>query len=218
MLSDADIAELRREWILDVWDAHGEWGALGSAKVAAPASAGADTLGLSGLGTGTLRSGTNFVVISGGVTIPLTVKADAAITAGAATVTVAPRLPRAVTTNDPARVEPDREGPVARVFGERENRPMFSAVDIQALAMRAEERWGQVIRTSLDPRRFRFMAIAYFAIVAQQRSAKYEQAVSQMDAQDGGRGHYDRLESMRVKYETALSRQATGPRFIEVYI
>ena len=73
ILSTADISELRTDrWVSDLYDPHNEWGAAGSAKLAASASAGVDSLSLSGLGVGTVKRGTDFTVQAGSVSVSLT--------------------------------------------------------------------------------------------------------------------------------------------------
>lgn len=206
ILTAADIAELRRDWVVDEIDARPEWGS-GSAKVQTGASAGAASVALSGLGTGTLRRGTPFTITTGTTSVRYTVTADVAITANAATVSVSPVLEQAVLANDPVRVERYARSVFNRVF----SRLLFSDVDLEDLARRAEEQWGVRIHDSGDPRRMRFKAISLLAISAKLESTEYESAVIQLEAQDGGRAHMERLERKRAEYEAAVTRRATGP-------
>ena len=205
ILTAADIAELRREWVVDEIDDRPEWGA-GGAKVATSASAGAAAVALTGLGAGTLRRGTPFTIQSGTTVVRYAVTADVAITAGAATVSIAPLLEQAVTTNDPVRVERFYRS----VFNRVHRRLLFSDVELEDLARRAEERWGTRIHESADPRRLRFKAIALLAIQAKTESTDYETAVIQLEAQDGGRGHYERLDKRRAEYEAEVTQRVTG--------
>ena len=205
ILTAADIAELRREWVVDEIDARPEWG-TGAAKVSTGASAGAASVALSGLGTGTIRRGTPFLIRSGSTEVRYTVTADVTITAGAATISVSPLLEQAVATNDPVRVERYYRSVFNRVF----QRLLFSDVEIEDLARRAEERWGTRIHESVDPRRQRFRAVALLAIQAKLESTDYETAVIQLEAQDGGRGHMERLEARRREYEAEVTHRVTG--------
>lgn len=206
ILTASDIAELRREWVVDEIDDRPEWG-TGGAKASAGASAGAASVALTGLGSGTLRRGTPFYIRSGSTEARYTVTADATITATAATVYVTPLLEQAVSTNDPVRVERYYRS----VFNRVHRRLLFSDVDLEDLARRAEETWGTRIHASVDPRRLRLKAIGLLALRAKLESTDYETAVIQLENQDGGRGHFDRLEARRREYEADLSFNASGP-------
>lgn len=212
ILTAADIAELRRDWVVDEIDARPEWGP-GTAKVSAGASAGAAFVALSGLGTGTLRRGTPFTITTGTTPVRYTVTADATITGGAATVYVSPLLEQAALANDLVRVERYYRSVFNRVFG----RLMFSDVDLEDFARRAEEQWGARIHDAGDPRRMRSKAIGLLALTAKLESTEYESAVIQLEAQDGGRAHMERLEKRRAEYESAVTRRATGPVLGTIY-
>lgn len=212
VLTAADIAELRREWIVDEIDERPEWGS-GGAKAAAGASIGATSVSLTALGSGTVKRGTPFTILSGTTENRYTVTADATITATAAVVYVSPLVVQAVATNDPVRVERFYRSVFNRVFG----RLLFSDVELEDMARRAEERWGERIHNSADPRRTRFAAIGYLAIEAKLESTDYETAVLQLESQDGGRSHYERLQAKRQKYEAEVTYKTTGPGFGALY-
>lgn len=219
LLTATDIAELRRdEWVSDLWNPHVEWGTEGSAKLTANASAGADTLALTGLGTGTITRGTNFTILSGGITLPRTVSADVAIVAGAATVSLTSRLPFGVLANDKVYVQPDRLGAFARVFGGHENRPQFSDVQIEDFAKRATGMWAAEIHKSSSPRPALFAAISILAIDAKLASTEHALAVEQMGFQDGGTAFRAQLEKRKGVHLKALgldadSQAPTGPTY-----
>ncbi len=206
ILTAADISELRREWVVDEIDARPEWGS-GGAKVGTPAAVGASSVALVGLGAGTLRRGTPFTVTTGTTPVRYTVTADVAVVANAATVSVSPVLEQAVLANDVVRVERYARSVFNRVFG----RLLFSDVEIEDFARRAEEQWGPRIHDAGDPRRMRFKAIGLLAISAKLESTEYESAVIQLESQDGGRSHMERLEKRRAEYEASVTRKATGP-------
>ena len=208
ILTASDIAELRREWVVDEIDERPEWGS-GGAKASAGAAIGAASVALTALGAGTIKRGTPFTILSGTTENRYTATADATITATAATVYVSPLVVAAVSTNDPARVERYYRSVFNRVF----RRLLFSDVEVEDLARRAEERWGQRIHDSVDPRRLRFKAIALLAIEAKLESTDYESAVIQLEAQDGGRGHFERLEAKRREYEAEVTHNARGPMY-----
>jgi hypothetical protein len=205
ILTAADIAELRREWVVDEIDEHPEWGSGGS-KVATLAAAGAASVALTGLGTGTLKRGTPFTIRTGTTEVRYTVAADVAIVATAATVSISPLLKQAVAVNDVVTVEPFYRSVFNRVFG----RLFFSDVELEDLARRAEERWGQRIHEANDPRRMRFRAIGLLAVTEKLDSTEYEASVIQLENQDGGRGHFDRLEKRRAEWESEVARKTTG--------
>lgn len=208
ILTAADIAELRREWVADEIDDRPEWGS-GGANVAVVAAVGASSVSLSGLGAGTVKRGTPFSIRTGTVENRYTVTTDATITGGAAVVYVSPLLKQAVAVNDVVTVEPYARSVFNRVF----QRLLFSDVQLEDFARRAEERWGARIHDSLDPRRLRFKAIALLAIQEKQESSEYESAVIQLEAQDGGTAHWARLEARRKEYESDVSRSSTGPSY-----
>lgn len=205
ILTAADIAELRREWVVDEIDERPEWGS-GGAKASAGAAIGAASVALTALGAGTIKRGTPFTLLNGTTENRYTVTADATITATAATVYVSPLLVATVTTNDAARVERYYRSVYNRVF----LRLLFSDVEIEDLARRAEERWGARIHDSADPRRMRFKAIAALAIKAKLESTDYESAVIQLEAQDGGRSHFERLAARQREYENDVAQKTTG--------
>lgn len=213
ILTAADIAELRRDWVVDEIDERPEWG-TGGARVSAAASAGASSVSLLGLGSGTLRRGTPFLIKTGTTEVRYTLTADATITAGAATAYVSPLLEQAVLVNDAVRAEKFYRSVFNRVF----RRLLFSNVDLEDFAKRAEEQWGARIHDVGDPRRMLFRAIGYIALSAKLESTDYEAAVIQMESPDGGRSHRERLEKRRSEYETWLMSKSTGPRFVEVYL
>jgi hypothetical protein len=205
ILSSADLAELRRDWVLDSIDERPEWGL--APKIKTSAAIGAATLALKALGSGTIKKDTQIIVTTASVPQSLTVTADATIAAGEATISVTPLLQRAVVADDLITVESETRSVFNRVFG----RLMFSDVTIQDLARRAEERWGGRISDSPDPRRCRFAAIALLAIDEKLISTDYEAAVLRLQAADSGRGHFDRLESLRKRYESEIGFKSTGP-------
>lgn len=205
ILTDADIAELRREWIVDEIDERPEWGS-GGAKASAIAAIGAASVALTGLGAGTIKRGTPFTLLNGTTPNRYTVTADATITAGAATVYVSPLVVAAVAVNDPARVEPYYRSVFNRVF----HRLLFSDVEVEDFARRAEERWGARIHEATDPRRMRYRAIGALAIAAKLESTDYESAVIQLESQDGGRGHMERLAKKQLEYENDVAQKTTG--------
>ena len=208
ILTAADISELRREWIVDELDDRPEWGS-GGAKVAVLAAVGASSVSLSGLGAGTVKRGTPFSIRTGTVEARYTVTADATITAGAAVVYPSPLLKQAVAVNDVVTVEPYARSVFNRVFSTL----FFSDVEVEDLARRAEERWGQRIADSTDPRRLRFKAIGLLSIEAKLQSTDYEAAVTQLGSQDGGRGHFDRLVAKKKEYEADVTHRASGPAY-----
>lgn len=208
ILTAADIAELRREWIVDEIDERPEWGS-GGAKASAGAAIGAATVALTALGAGTVKRGTPFSLLSGTTENRYTVTADATITATAATVYVSPLIVATVSTNDSARVERYYRSVFNRAF----RRLLFSDVEVEDLARRAEERWGERIHEATDVRRMRFKAIAALAIAAKLESTDYEAAVIQLEAQDGGRGHFDRLAAKQREYENDVAAKVTGPGY-----
>lgn len=205
ILTAADLAELRRDWVLDSIDERPEWGV--TPKVKTSAAIGAASLALKGLGSGTIKRDTQMIVTTAGVPQSLTVTADATITAAEATVYVTPLLQRAVSSDDLVTVDAETRSVFNRVFG----RLMFSDVTIQDMARRAEERWGVRISDSPDPRRCRFAAIALLAIEEKLISTDYEAAVLRLQAADSGRGHFDRLESLRKRYESEVAFKSSGP-------
>lgn len=205
ILTAADISELRREWVVDEIDERPEWGS-GGAKVGVLAAVGASSVSLTALGAGTVRRGTPFSILSGTTENRYTATADATITATVAIVSISPLLVQAVAVNDVVRVERFYRSVFNRVF----RRLLFSDVQLEDLARRAEERWGPRIHESVDPRRLRFKAIALLAIGEKQESTEYESAVIQLESQDGGRGHFDRLEAKRKEYEADVTRRTTG--------
>lgn len=208
ILTAADISELRREWVADEIDDRPEWGS-GGAKVAVLAAVGASSVSLSGLGDGTVKRGTPFSIRTGTTENRYTATADATITGGAAVVYVSPLLKQAVAVNDVVTVEPYARSVFNRVF----QRTLFSDVQLEDFARRAEERWGARIHDSLDPRRLRFKAIAMLAIQEKQESSEYEAAVIQLDSQDGGTGHWARLEARRKEYESDVTHNSMGPAY-----
>lgn len=205
ILSAADLAELRRDFVLDAIDDRPEWGAAPNVKTSA--LAGAASVVLKGLGTGTLKRDTQIVIVTANVPQTLTLTADATIAAAEATVSVTPILQRAVAADDAITVEPEYRSVYNRVFG----RLMFSDVTLQDLARRAEERWGTRISEARDPRRCRLAAIGLLAIDEKLVSTDYEAAVLRLQAADSGRGHYERLESARKRLEAEVSTKTTGP-------
>lgn len=208
ILTAADISELRREWIVDEIDDRPEWGS-GGAKVAVLAAVGASFVSLSGLGAGTVKRGTPFSIRTGTTEVRYTVTADAGITAGAAVVYISPLLKQTVAVNDTVTAEPFARSVFNRVF----SRLFFSDVEVEDLARRAEERWGQRIANSNDPRRLRFKAVGLLSIEAKLESTDYEAAVIQLGNQDGGRGHYDRLLAKKKEHEADVTHLATGPAY-----
>lgn len=205
ILSSTDLAELRRDWVLDSIDERPEWGA--APKVKTGAAIGAASVALKSLGSGTLKRDTQIIITTAGVPQSLTVTADAAITAAEATVSITPLLQRAVLAEDLITVDSETRSVFNRVFGKL----MFSDVTIQDMARRAEERWGARISDAADPRRCRFAAIALLAIDEKLISTDYEAAVLRLQAADSGRGHFDRLESLRKRYESEIGFKSTGP-------
>ena len=122
-------------------------------------------------------------------------------------------LEQAIAVNDPVRVERFYRS----VFNRVHRRLLFSDVDLQDLARRAEERWGDRIHDAADPRRLRFRAIALLGIEVKLESTDYESAVIQLDSQDGGRYHFDRLKAKREEFEAEVSRRTTGPAYGVTY-
>jgi len=205
ILTAADIAELRREWIVDEIDERPEWGS-GGAKASAIAAIGAASVALTGLGAGTIKRGTPFYVRCGAVESRYVVTEPATITASAATVYVTPLVELVIDTNDPVRVERYYRSVFNRVF----HRLLFSDVEVEDFARRAEERWGARIHESTDPRRMRYRAIGALAIAAKLESTDYESAVIQLESQDGGRGHLERLARKQLEYENDVAQKTTG--------
>lgn len=208
ILTAADIADLRREWVVDEIDERPEWGS-GGAKASAIAAVGAASVALTALGVGTVKRGTPFTILSGTTENRYTVTADATITATAATVYVSPLVAAAVAVNDAVRVERYYRSVFNRVF----HRLLFSDVEVEDLARRAEERWGDRIHEAGDVRRMRFKAIGALAIAAKLESTDYEAAVIQLEAQDGGRGHFERLAAKQKEYENDVAAKVTGPGY-----
>lgn len=196
ILTAADIAELRREWVVDDFEDAPEWGAPGAAKVGAVASAGALSLSLSGLGAGVLSRGARFSITAGGLSAEYAVHDDATVTAGAATVTLDRPLIYAVAQNDPVSLLREEIGMVARVFKRRQ----FSDVDLENFARRAEERWGVAIHGARDKRSALYSAVAVLAIDAKIASPVHYSAVIGHEAQDGGQSFLAGLEKARARY------------------
>lgn len=211
-LSAADIATLRAHYLNDDVQERPEWGS--SPVTSASAAIGASSLALSGLGSGTLTRGTSFYVASGGAVQRLTVTADAAITAGAATVSISPLLTQAVGSAAPITPEPLRRSVFNRVF----NRQLFTDVALQDLAAEAERLYGRKIYASDSPSTMRYRAIELLALREMLLpGSEYQQALAAQDTSQQGRTELERLERRRKELESDVSTDRKGPRFVEVY-
>lgn len=214
LLSAADLLELRHDWIEDdVYDRSVEWGAPGNAKIAANALAGAVSLSLKGLGTGTIERGTEFHLFSAVSPERYVVAADADVAlAGTATISLRKALIGPTLTNDLVRPSPKCYSP----FNERSGL-FFTDDQIQTMADEAEQRFGARIHSSNDTRRMKFRAIEYLAVVRQLDSRRYQNAVEQEKPQDGGLSHFERLRRRRDELAAYLETKSSGPVFIPVY-
>jgi len=214
LLSAADILALRREEIGDEIDLHPEWGASGAAKVASGASAGAASVALKALGTGSVKRGTPFAILSGTVLIRYTVTADATITAGAATVSISPVLAQAVLTNDSVTVEPFYRSVFNKVF----QRELVSDVALQDLALQAKQRYDKTISLADDPSRKFYRAIKLLALREMLLpGSEFRQALQIADPNQQGRVEIESLERELSRLEREVSHDTKGPRFCEVY-
>lgn len=158
LLTAADIETLRRVWIQDLVDDHREFG---SAVIAESAQAGASSVHLTGLGTGTLRRGTPFwIYFPGGSQERYHVAAECSITAGSAVVSISPALLSSVSPAFTVKPEPYLKS----VFNMRTGRQFFSDPDLQDLALQAVETYGRRIATAADPERARYRAIRKLAL------------------------------------------------------
>jgi len=147
LLSATDITTLRRDWIGDEIDMRPEWGS--SPHINTGAAAGATSLALAGLGSGSISRGARFQVWSAGVANSYTVSALATITAGAATVSITPPLVVAAVSADVVTVEPQRRSSFNRVF----SRQFFSDVELEDFAIEAHRRWGRKLASATHPSR-----------------------------------------------------------------
>lgn len=158
LLTAADIDTLRRVWIQDLVDDHREFG---SAVIAELAQAGAVSVHLTGLGTGTLRRGTPFwIYFPGGSQERYHVAAECGIASGSAVVSISPALLSGVSPGFTVKPEPYLKS----VFNMRTGRPFFSDPDLQDLALQAVETYGRRIATAADPERARYRAIRKLAL------------------------------------------------------
>ncbi|HAM57994.1 MAG TPA: hypothetical protein DCQ64_22300 [Candidatus Rokubacteria bacterium] len=214
LLSAADLLEIRRDWIEDdVDNRQAEWGTPGTAKVAAIASSGAVTLGLKGLGAGTIERGTEFQLFSGVSPDRYSVAADVDISlTGTATVALFKALVGPAAVDDLVRPRPKTFSP----FNARSGL-FFSDDQIQAMADEAQQRYGARIHSSNDTRRMWFRAIEYLAVERQIDSRRYQNAVEQEKAQDGGAAHFKRLRERRDELAAYLETKSSGPVFVPVY-
>lgn len=214
LLSAADILALRREEIGDEIDLHPEWGASGAAKVASGAAAGAASIALKNLGSGSLKRGTPFAVLSGTVAVRYTVTADVAITTGAATANISPVLAQAVVTNDSVTVEPFYRSVFNKVF----QRELFSDVALQDLALQARQRYDKTISVADDPSRKFYRAIKLLALREMLLpGSEFRQALQIADPSQQGRVEIESLERALSSLEREVSHDVKGPRFCEVY-
>lgn len=212
ILSASDIATLRAHHLNDDVQERPEWGP--TPVTSAGAAAGAATLALSGLGTGTLTRGTSFYVSSGGAVQRLTVTADVTIAAGAATVSISPLLAQAVSSSASITVEPLRRSVFNRVF----NRQLFTDVALQDLAAEAERQYGRRIYSADSPATMRYRAIELLAIREMLLpGSEYQQALAAQDQSQQGRTELERLERRRQLIESEVGTERKGPRFVEVY-
>jgi len=214
LLSSADIVALRREEIGDEIDLHPEFGASGAAQVASGASAGAASVALKGLGSGTIKRGTPFSILSGTTANRYTVTADVTIAAGTATVAISPVLTQAVVTNDYVTVEAFYRSVFNKVF----QRVHFSDVNLQDIALQARQRYDARISAADDPTRMLYRAIKLIALRQMLLpGAEFRQALQIADPNQQGRIEVESLERELKKLEGEVSHDVRGPRFVEVY-
>ena len=210
LLSASDLLVLRTEWIGYLIDRRVEWGT--APKVGASASAGASSLQLAGLGTGTSRRGATFSVTATGARY--TVTADQSITAGAATVSISPVLVANVTTNDLLSVDWKRVGAVARVF----DRLAFEDVHLQDLALRADQLYGVKIAQARDPLRMRYQAITLLAFRALLTpGSEFREALRIADPSGQGKTELDSLEQRVKEYEAVVADAKLGMKTTSCY-
>lgn len=209
-LSPADITSLRRDWIGDEIDMRPEWGA--SPAVHTGAAAGATTLVIDGLGSGSLTRGDRFQIWSAsGLANAYTVSEDATITGGVASVYVTPTLAVAAVVADRVTVEPLKRSAFNRVF----SRQFFSDVELEDFAIEAYRRWGRKIDSSDTPVEMLYQAIQ---LLSYKRfllpGSEYRTALKIESPSLEGKTELDFFEREIGRLEAAVGADTKGAMFI----
>ena len=158
----------------DFIDLRPEWG---TATVSSDASAGALTLAVSGLGSGTLRSGTTFTLDHNGNFQTYTLLTDTVPSAGAAVLPIAPPLVAPVS----AGVAVTPESRKKSLYNKRTGRLFFSDADLQYHAQHAMKVKGRWIRQSENSDVALFRAVRFFGWTAMLSSDEYLAAILMND-------------------------------------
>ena len=212
LLSAADITALRRKWIYDEVDFHREWGS--APKVSTIAAAGASSVALKALGTGTIARGTSFSITTAGISQRYTVKTDVTIAANTATVDLTSLLTQAVAVDDLVTVEAIHPS----VYNKSYTRELFSDTDLQDFASQAERRYAKRIAQSDIPDQTRFKAIELFALQEQARTGSgFLQALVQSLPQDQVETQQKVMQERITRLENDLATDVHGFRTCEVY-
>ena len=211
ILTAADILTVRRKWIGDEVNLRREWGS--APRVTTGAVAGASSVALKALGTGTITRGTPFTIVSGGISQRYIVNADAAITSNTATVTLTGLLAQAIFADDVVAAESVRRSVYNKIY----QKEMFSDVDIEDLAQQAEGRYMKRISQADEPGEMRFRAIKLFALREQViQDSQYWQAWKQATGEDSTTARKQMLDDIAA-LEGQLSQDVHGFRTVEVY-
>lgn len=202
ILTAAQLVTLRKVWLVDFVDLHTEWGA--APTVATGAAAGAGSLALTGLGTGTISAGTSFKLFSSGSWRDYTVAADVAIVATAATVTFRPVLSYAALVGDAIRVRADFRSQYNRESG----REYFTDTDLQDIATRAMQWRGKEIQLADDPDETYLKATAILGLRQQLTDPGFRSVLT------GAEKVLADLTVMADRYESQISPREYGAHTI----
>lgn len=210
ILSAAQITTLRKVWLPDLVDVHAEIGTAGT--VASGASVGATSLALTGLGSGTIATGTRIRVSSQGQWTTYRVTADVLIALTAATVTISPSLYIAATTGDVVAPIADR----LSSYNKKEGRQYFADADLVALATRATQWRAREIADADDPDEVFLKATAILGIRQMLSDSGFRDTLAANGGQESANATLAELAKREQRYEMDISPREFGPHTVSM--
>ena len=206
LLSAAEIRTLRRTWLQDYLDDHSEIGSGATVKVTA--AAGATSVQLQGLGSGTIAAGAQLAFQAGGRYDVHTVMADAAITASEATVSLSPALLVAAPSSTAVGRVTERIGLFVQYS--REHKTFWTDSQLQEFAVQAEHEFGWKIARANQPDVARYRAIRILANEHLLNSSTYLGFLFSIDPSNGGAAERARLRQQIDSDRAALAPAGFG--------